>query len=658
MTSTVLDILADTSIRALLAAALVASALSALRVRASAPRHASWTAVLIAMLLMPVLSYYVPAIRLPFTVTVPAAVREAASKIVLETASHEVRAIEAALDARRSPSANPIAERPDKAGEPAPNHAYLSAPVNRQPPLSSRLLTLLATYYVVAAVMLIRFFVGWWSAAQITLAGKAVSLRDEDLALLRSPNRVEIRESTLIAAPVTVGALVPTILLPVTWSGPARKFGPCSPTNWPISSAETSSSRSWLISTAVCFGFILSHGGSSARWRRRPNKPATTRPWPWWARVCNMRRSCSIWRAVSQRRSRISWQGVGIDGSGLLHQRIERALNSNVLQKTSAVRKGVLAISCGTAILFASACQPSSASLRASAALEERDRKLRAELVEIGSRQFQDLANVNWDAGAGSLESLAAKVETNPEDLTTLQQFLVSYWVGYGCQPAAGCGNPLVATKVVDRKLLAVRRAHILWLIEHHPDSELAGAVEARIFPNDLQPFFPGDQEGYLQAKALWVTQANRSAVRAIVLGNAADFLEVADKPLAEEMLLRARVLEPNGPWMARLGRHYAIALVGSNGRAGRNVSRTLSIGEPRSSYGQTVRRTLAESTDEVLLTAAGWFLARSGGSRPGNDFDPRLFAQSCFTRALEINPAAVLAHSALRRAPAADMDH
>jgi hypothetical protein len=34
-------------------------------------------------------------------------------------------------------------------------------------------------------------------------------------------------------------------------------------------------------------------------------------------------------------------------------------------------------------------------------------------------------------------------------------------------------------------------------LIEHHPESDLAGAGEARIFVNDLQPFFPGDPLGY-----------------------------------------------------------------------------------------------------------------------------------------------------------------
>jgi hypothetical protein len=80
---------------------------------------------------------------------------------------------------------------------------------------------------------------------------------------------------------------------------------------------------------------------------------------------------------------------------------------------------------------------------------------------------------------------------------------------------------------------------------------------------------------------------------------------------------------------------------------AGRSSLRMLSVGEPRSSYGQVVRRNLGESTDDVLLTAAGWFLARAGGWRLGIDFDPRFWAESCFKRALQINPDGVLAHPA-----------
>ena len=65
MSGAFLGTLADISLRAFVAAALVGGALAALRVRAGAVRHASWTAVLVAMLLMPALVRSVPAVAVP-----------------------------------------------------------------------------------------------------------------------------------------------------------------------------------------------------------------------------------------------------------------------------------------------------------------------------------------------------------------------------------------------------------------------------------------------------------------------------------------------------------------------------------------------------------------------------------------------------------------
>src|ERR1700680_4167382 len=109
MSGTFLGVLADTSIRASVAACLVAGALAALRVRASAVRHASWTAVLFAMLLMPVLTYCVPAIAIPLIVSVPPLSDDGG----LETlgAVQTVRSIEAAPGSDWTASADHTAVR-------------------------------------------------------------------------------------------------------------------------------------------------------------------------------------------------------------------------------------------------------------------------------------------------------------------------------------------------------------------------------------------------------------------------------------------------------------------------------------------------------------------------------------------------------------------
>ena len=66
MTAFLIRMLAESSLRSVLAAALVAAILAALRVRTARLRHTAWTVMLCAMMLMPVLPYGVPAIGVPF----------------------------------------------------------------------------------------------------------------------------------------------------------------------------------------------------------------------------------------------------------------------------------------------------------------------------------------------------------------------------------------------------------------------------------------------------------------------------------------------------------------------------------------------------------------------------------------------------------------
>jgi tetratricopeptide (TPR) repeat protein len=280
--------------------------------------------------------------------------------------------------------------------------------------------------------------------------------------------------------------------------------------------------------------------------------------------------------------------------------------------------------------------------------IEQRDRRLRIDLEQIARSEWKDFESVEWEAGPEPVDTLEAILKRNPDDLDVLRRFLLSYWVAYAPRPVIGGGNPLITGRTVDRRLVAARRAHILWLIEHHPDSYLAGSVEARIFSRDLEPFFPGDPVGYAQAKAVWLSQANRPGASSVVLGNAAYFLEATDQPLAEDLLLRARVMDPTGPWAARLGRFYALVIGGSDGMpAGRNSVRTLTRAESNSPLGIAIRKNLTESADDVLLTAVGWFL-RLVPRGPFRGFEPDLWAESCFKRVLQLNPQAVLAHTML----------
>ena len=102
------------------------------------------------------------------------------------------------------------------------------------------------------------------------------------------------------------------------------------------------------------------------------------------------------------------------------------------------------------------------------------------------------------------------------------------------------------------------RLNHIFWVIEHHPESELTLSYQARISPKTGLLNLQADYE---RARELWLGQAATHAQNARVLANAAEFVQQTDPFTAEEVLRRARRLEPANPeWTERLARLYARA--------------------------------------------------------------------------------------------------
>ena len=219
---------------------------------------------------------------------------------------------------------------------------------------------------------------------------------------------------------------------------------------------------------------------------------------------------------VSRHGRRVAWRGVGMDGRGLLGRRIDHILNASPSVAASPRRKAATAVCCMAATFLVISCRPRAANTQTgpAGALEQSERKLRADLERVSRTQLP-VGDVDSSPDPAQVVALEAAAARNPDDLTVLKSLLVAYWI----QPPAN---------------LAKRRARILWLIEHHPDVPLAGSIEARLFPNDLEPAFPGDPVGYQQARALWLSLAEAPNVRGQVLGNAASFLETTDSSRAE----------------------------------------------------------------------------------------------------------------------------
>jgi hypothetical protein len=243
---------------------------------------------------------------------------------------------------------------------------------------------------------------------------------------------------------------------------------------------------------------------------------------------------------------------------------------------------------------------------------------------------------LTWDQVA----ELEAAWKRNRDDLETLEKLLFFY-------------EPDISGKRTsdDAMRIAARRPLILWLIEHHPDFEFHRQLAARIFGHTDWLM---DPHGYQAAKTLWLAHAARPDVSADTLRNAAWFLDVEDKPLAERLLLEGRKKHPNaqwpgapGGWSAALGKLYAQAIVGSNRFTLGNVINSTDANAARGDYALRVRATLDESRDPVLLSAIAEYLA-SNASRATVDFDYVALARTYAERAAQLDPKSERARYAL----------
>ena len=98
----------------------------------------------------------------------------------------------------------------------------------------------------------------------------------------------------------------------------------------------------------------------------------------------------------------------------------------------------------------------------------------------------------------------------------------------------------------ISEELAQKRRVHVLWLIENDPEAPVLNSPFAKL------PVAAA--EDHARAKALWELKLKTQSQNPRVLGHAGRFFGVADPTRGNELLRRARALEPqNGAW-ARWG--------------------------------------------------------------------------------------------------------
>jgi hypothetical protein len=124
-------------------------------------------------------------------------------------------------------------------------------------------------------------------------------------------------------------------------------------------------------------------------------------------------------------------------------------------------------------------------------------------------------------------KALEEGLNKNPDNLAAREQ-LISYYF-----------EAMLTSKTPE--LEERREQHILWLIDHHPESEMAGSPEAEIIPTGLT----GSTEGYQRGKQLWLAQVEKHPDSQTVLRNAAGFLSLFDRKIGRELLEKAAALDP-----------------------------------------------------------------------------------------------------------------
>ena len=246
------------------------------------------------------------------------------------------------------------------------------------------------------------------------------------------------------------------------------------------------------------------------------------------------------------------------------------------------------------------------------------------------------------------MAALEAAVARNPEDRESRDQLLAYYGDG---------------RRNLDPAAIVARRAHILWMIEHHPDLDTASSWSLRLYTIDGDIWLPEplratfhvnpDPDGYAQAKQLWLVAMAKPDVSVQTLTNAARFLEMADKPLAEMAYLKAAEREP-GKWSGELGRLYGLTIVGSDATLSSYLVQHVSMTAAHSAYADQIRRKLQDSTDPQLLASAGLVLWNAeqlntrDNTPPAIDFDVWAQGTKYLERAVALDPNATSAAATL----------
>jgi hypothetical protein len=453
-------------------------------------------------------------------------------------------------------------------------------------------LVLLTIYAAGVLLFVTRLFYGWSVASAMIRRAR----RDGPMRVVGGQ---QVYQSSEVTVPMTVGAIRPVIVLPVTW------------TAWDSDTlaAIVAHEAAHVRRRDASINF-LAHLNRAIFWFH---------PLAWWLErklavtaehACDEAAARAIARpgryaeilvemadAVRRNRGRLAWQAVGMNGAGLLDSRIDRLLRGDAFASASRGRKIAAGIGCVLSLATAIACRQQ---ISATPLREDPELAKRLATQETETKQFEAARAMTQEQA----DVLEQRIASNAEDFDVRRQ-LVAYY--------------RYSSKVTwDKKVPGLRR-HALWLIEHHPDHEIHAPA--------LSPQY--DPEGFAAAKRLWEAHLARPDVSPYLVHRAANFFMPHDKPYAEQLILRGMAMDPASAalkarmppdvggyeWPMQLSWLYAAALRGSESAWGTYNDLRTHLDKVNSPYAKQVKDRLEASTDARLLARVGAILARSNPS-------------------------------------------
>lgn len=536
--------MADASIRALCLGLIALIVLEVVRMRQASILHAAWTTVLVAMLALPIVSPLLP--------PVPLHISLGAQRPVPGTPRVHLRQ-PIVINIAQGTVSDPGATR---------------APA---PPLWPAFVS--ALYLAVALGFFARVLLGVRFSNRLLEMSAVV--RDEDTRRLLEETAVaqslpyplpQLRESRQIVVPFTAGRGEPAILLPAGW----RDWDA-----WKLRAVlahELTHVRrgDWFVTLLVSLNKCVFWFHPLAWWLERRLATLAEQA---------SDEACVLVTGDAQRYAtvlldvalairpgsrRLVMQGVSMARSLKVSRRIDRILSlssatSGVLAKAGWAAILVCAVPLIYGVAAAQISNPPQAAL-------EQPPTWYADGLKITAAEAQQLEQ---------------QIAAHPEDLAARRKVMAYYL--YNAMPQA----------------LA---PHIFWLIEHHPESSWTTSAPRALLPGTPGLNSPGDTE---RARALWLQQVTIHSQDSRVLGNAAQFLGPTDPFTAEDLLNRARQLDPTNPvWTNRLVDLYASSLINDS------LVRPMSPGPADPAFVSKVRSLLDTSSDVALIGGVGARLA------------------------------------------------